>query len=137
MSNWLFKPDLNAAIISRFAYFWVKLCRKHWTFFIVLSKQFWKIHLNEGGKPVMSSSWLSRDVIAAIISRFAYFWVKLCRKHWPFFIVPSKQFWKIHLNEGGKPVMSSSWLSRDVIAAIISRFAYFWVKLCLKHWPFY
>ena len=134
-SSWLSR-DVIAAIISRFAYVWVKLCRKHWPFFIVPSKQFWKIHLNEGGKPVMSSSWLSRDVIAAIISQFGYVWVKLCRKHWPFFIVPSKQFWKIHLNEGGKPVMSSSWLSRDVNAETISQFGYVWVKFRPKYWEF-
>ena len=84
----------------------------------------------------MSSSWLSRDVIAAIISQFGYVWVKLCRKHWPFFIVPSKQFWKIHLNEGGKPVMSSSWLSRDVNAETISQFGYVWVKFRPKYWEF-
>ena len=34
MSNWLFKPDLNAETISQFGYVWVKFRPKYWEFMI-------------------------------------------------------------------------------------------------------
>ena len=85
----------------------------------------------------MSSSWFRRDVIEAIISRLAHFRDEIRQKYLPNRVIFHQ--WNFENVENGDLIKYAQLykINCGVIEAIISRFAYFWVKFCSKYWPYF